>query len=297
MRENLAYRLKMAKQKGELCAREHGFTALSVDPFAIAAKHDIEVGAKPDTSEGVSGMLLRYGNAFGILYSTFIPSGGFQRFNVSHELAHYFLEGHIDHVLPEDGMHVSEAGFTSDNPFEMEADQFAAGLLMPSELFKPALRRRRSDLATVEALATFAGTSLTATAIRCAELTGDAFAAIISTGPTVDFCFLSDAMKSLPKMTWIKKGTPVPDDTATARFNAAPGRVLAAERDAEKIDVTLWLGGQDRVKVTEEVMGLGRYGKTLTLLHSETIGQTDGDLSDDDEEQELLVKWTPRFHR
>ena len=88
MRQNLAFRLKMAKQKGELCAREHGFTALAIDPFAIAAKHDIEVGAKADVSEGVSGMLLRHGNAFGILYSTFITSEGFQRFSVAHELAH-----------------------------------------------------------------------------------------------------------------------------------------------------------------------------------------------------------------
>jgi hypothetical protein len=34
----------------------------------------------------------------------------------------------------------------------MEADQFAAGLLMPSDLFKPALRRRPAGIATIEAL-------------------------------------------------------------------------------------------------------------------------------------------------
>jgi len=297
MRQNLAFRLKMAKQKGELCAREHGFTALAVDPFVIAAKHEIEVGAKADVSQGVSGMLLRHGNAFGILYSTFITSEGFQRFSVAHELAHYFLEGHVDHVLPEDGMHVSEAGFTSGNPYEMEADQFAAGLLMPSELFKPALRRRPAGFATIEALSSLAHTSLTAAAIRCAELSDDSLAAIISTGPTVDFCFLSDAMKSLPQLTWIRKGTPVPADTITARFNASRQRVLSAERDVDDIDVTTWLGGNRHVKVTEEVIGLGSYGKTLTLLYSETIGQTGADPSDEDEEQDLVEKWTPRFRR
>ena len=113
MRQNLAFRLKMAKQKGELCAREDGFMALAVNPFAIATSTTSKWGLRP-VSEGVSGMLLRHGNAFGILYSTFITSEGFQRFSVAHELAHYFLEGHVDHVLPEDGMHVSEAGFTSE---------------------------------------------------------------------------------------------------------------------------------------------------------------------------------------
>jgi len=68
--------------------------------------------------------------------------------SVAHELAHYFLEGHIDHVLPKDGVHVSEAGFTSADPYEMEADQFAAGLLMPGDLFKKALNKRDAGLAT-----------------------------------------------------------------------------------------------------------------------------------------------------
>src|SRR6266481_4811537 len=203
----------MAKQKGEACATEQGFTALSVDPLAIAAKNEIEVKAKPDTTEGVSGMLLRHGNSFGILYATHIDSDGFQRFSVAHELAHYFLEGHIDHVLPKDGVHVSEAGFTSADPYELEADQFAAGLLMPGDLFKKALSRRDAGLATVEAMAGLCRTSLTATGIRCAELSPDALAVIISTGSAVDFCFLSDAMKSLPQLSWVRKGTAVPART------------------------------------------------------------------------------------
>ena len=55
-----------------------------------------------------------------------------QRFTIAHELGHYFLDGHIDHVLPNDGVHASHAGFSSSDPYEQEADNFAAGLLMPS---------------------------------------------------------------------------------------------------------------------------------------------------------------------
>ena len=100
-----AFRLKMAKQKAEAFLRDEGITTLPVDPFAIAASRDIEVKPKPDTAGGVSGMLLRHGDVFGILYATHIPSEGFQRFSIGHELGHYFLEGHIDHILPEDGVH------------------------------------------------------------------------------------------------------------------------------------------------------------------------------------------------
>jgi len=85
-----AFRLKMSKQPAEAFLRDEGITALPVDPFAIARSRDIEVKPKPDTAGGVSGMLLRHGNAFGILYATHIPSEGFQRFSVGHELGHYF---------------------------------------------------------------------------------------------------------------------------------------------------------------------------------------------------------------
>jgi hypothetical protein len=293
---SLAFRLKVAKQKGETCAKEQGYTALPVDPIAIALKNDIDVQPKPDAAEGVSGMLLRHGNEFCIVYATHIASEGFQNFSVGHELGHYFLEGHVDHVL-KNGVHVSEAGFTSTDPYEMEADQFAAGLLMPDTLFKAALRRRDAGLGTVEAMAGLCRTSLTATGIRCAELSDDALAVIISTRNAIDFCFLSSPMKMLPQLSWLRKGTPVPAGTLTARFNADHRRILGGDRATDEIDVMDRLGGTRSASVTEEVVGLGRYGKTLTILSSEIIGQELPDLDDESEDDDLRERWTPRFRR
>jgi hypothetical protein len=267
-----------------------------VDPFKIAASRDIEVKAKPDTAEGVSGMLLRHGNTFGILYATHIPSEGFQRFSVGHELGHYFLEGHIDQVLPKDGIHVSHAGFVSADTFELEADHFSAGLLMPATPFKKALATRSPGLETVEFMAGLCRTSLTATAIRCAELSSDAIAVIVSTGATIDYCFMSDAMKMLPQLSWLRKGSAVPKGTETARLNTQMSRVLNGDRAANEIDVMDWLGGNRSAIITEEVIGLGRYGKTLTVLSSESIGQSDNEDEDDDEE-DIVERWTPRFRR
>lgn len=294
---NLAFRLKMAKQKAEALVRDLKIEALPVDPFAIAARHDIVVEPKPDAEEGVSGMLLRHGDVFGILYATHVKSEGFQRFSVAHELAHYFLDGHIDHVLPQDGAHASHAGFVSADPYELEADNFAAGLLMPSSLFRRALGKHDPGLAAIESVAGLCCTSLIATAIRYAELSEDAVAVVISTGQTIDYCCLSNLMKSLPQLSWLRKGTPVPPDTATASFNANPGRIAGAERADTEIDVMDWLGGKKSVQATEEVIGLGGYGKTLTVitcpsLVDETYQEEDGDNEDD-----LADRWTPRFRR
>jgi hypothetical protein len=242
-------------------------------------------------------MLLRHGDVFGILYATHIPSEGFQRFSVGHELGHYFLDGHIDHILPKDGIHESHAGFVSADPYELEADQFAAGLLMPSVPFKRALARRDPGLEIVESLATLCRTSLTATAIRYAELTDDAVAIIISTGPTIDFCRLSDAIKALPQLTWLRKGTPIPRDTATAKFNANSERVANSHRTDAEIDIMDWLGGTRSVRATEQVVGLGRYGKTLTVLTCPTVQDATYQEDEGDDEERLTERWTPRFHR
>lgn len=292
-----AFRLKMAKQKAEAFLRDEGITTLPVDPFAIAAGRDIEVKPKPDAAAGVSGMLLRHGGEFGILYATHIPSEGFHRFSVGHELGHYFLDGHIDHILPTDGIHTSHAGFVSADPYELEADQFAAGLLMPETAFKRAIGAQDAGLQAVESLAGLCKTSLTATAIRYAELTDDAVAIIISTGPVIDFCFMSNTIKSLPQLTWIKKGTPVPRGTATARLNAVSQSIANGDRLEDDIDIIDWLGGTRSAKATEQVIGLGNYGKTLTVLTCPSVQDETYKDDDGDNEEDMEERWTPRFRK
>ena len=56
---------------------------LPVDPFSIAEAEEITVEAKPAKACGVSGMLIKSGDQFGIVYSTDIENEGFQRFSVA----------------------------------------------------------------------------------------------------------------------------------------------------------------------------------------------------------------------
>jgi len=291
-------RSKLAMDRAQALVRELGISSLPVDPFAIALKKDIVVQAKPDSDEGVSGMLLRHGNNFGILYATHIPSEGFQRFSVAHELGHYCLPGHIDHVL-RDGVHSSRAGFVSGDRYELEADQFAAGLLMPATLFRRAMEEEDPGLSAIEALAGLCRTSLTATAIRYAELSRDAIGVIVSTGSRVDYCWLSATMSSLQEFSWPTKGSAVPRGTATSEFTSRAERISRAEREEEEVDIQDWLGGERSISATEEVVGLGAYGKTLTILTcSKLVEDTYKDTDQDEEdESELIERWTPRFRR
>ena len=290
------FSLKLARQTAEAFLKEESILTLPVDPFAIAESRQILVEGKPENVEGVSGMLLRHGNDFGIVYATHIQSPGFHRFSVSHELGHYFLPGHIDQVL-KDGIHVSRAGFVTNDPYELEADHFAAGLLMPEAPFRTALDGLDPGLDAIDSISKLCITSRTATAIRFAELSDAAVAVIVSTGGVIDYCFMSDAMKSLPKLEWIRKGTPLPASTAAARFADDRPRVAAGERVADEVDVRDWLGGTTRATVSEETVGLGAYGKVLTVLTSQLIGQDISSGGDEDDEEQLIESWTPRFRR
>nr|VFJ74908.1 MAG: protein of unknown function (DUF955) [Candidatus Kentron sp. FW] len=288
---NRAERFFSVEQRAEALLRDKGILELPVDPFSIAESEGIIVEPKPDTAKGVSGMLLRDGDTFGIMYATDIQNEGFQRFSIAHELGHYFLEGHPEHVL-DNGHHASHAGFSSSDHYELEADHFAASLLMPHRFFKVALGKYAPGLDAILEMADLCKTSLTATAIRYTELTDDAVAIIVSIGPIIDYGFLSGSMKSFlgSELMWPRKGTPVPQSTETARFNAEPDRVTQNERSDGETDLMDWLGGRESVMVTEEVIGLGEYGKTLTVLSSESLDQ-------DDDEEGLVESWTPRFRR
>jgi hypothetical protein len=282
-----------ATSEAETFVRELGVETLPVCPFSIAKQLDIEVRPLPTNSHpGVSGILLRHDCNFGILYATYLDNEGFKRFCVGHEIGHYRLPGHPESVLA-DGMHMSHAGFTSKDRFELEADHFAAGLLMPSFLFDAAMDKAGSGLEAIETLAGRCTTSLTATAIRYAQRTPEPAAIVVSIAHTVDYCFMSDSFRELRGIDWLRKESSLPRSSVTYRFNDNDANVARGERADGESSLQDWFGGTLQAKLYEEVIGLGGYGKTLTIL-------TASDLPDPEEieqEEELSESWKPRFRR
>jgi len=271
--------------------REHGLNALPVDPIALAESLSIEVRAK--AVSGVSGMLLRVGNNFGIIYSTHIPSRGFQNFSVAHELGHYFMPGHIDAVFRDNDVHRSHAGFASDDRYELEADHFASALLMPEALFIQAAERVGKGLAAIESLSEMCVTSLTSTAIQYTRCTDEAVAIVMSTGKRIEYCFMSKTLQEVAGKNRIGRGEQLPPGTPTSDFNKDPQRVRRAERTTGTSDLQDWIGGRHSVELCEEVVGLGGYGKTLTVLAATAAV----DLEELEEEEETVDSWKPRFRR
>jgi hypothetical protein len=275
----------------EKMIREMDDACLPIDPIAIARSRNIEVVPKPARDVGVSGMLIRVGEEYAIAYATHIDNKAFQRFSVGHELGHFSLPGHPDAVLNAQGIHESRAGFRSTDRYEVEADRFSAGLLMPRHLFAPAIARTQQGFAAVEYLAELCETSWHATAIRYAQCCPDPVAIVVTVGDRIDHCFMSDELKTLPGIDWLRKREMVPRETVTFAFNQDAAAVRNGKRADGTSNLQDWFGGPYDVEVAEDVVGLGGYGKTLTVLY-------EIDVPDDEEredEESIRESLTPRF--
>lgn len=285
-------RLKMATQHGEKVAEEFGFTKFPIDPRVITEARDIVLQAKPADVQGVSGAIIFAGDSATIIYSTEHNNVGFENFSIAHELGHWFLPGHPEEIVNAGGTHLSRGNFTQNTSIELEADHFASGLLLPSTLTRELLSRSQIGLDGILKLAEAARSSVSAAAIRAAECSSYPMAIIVSRGDEIVYAFTSEPFKSLGRLSFLRKGTPLPI-CATRQFNTEPTRVLRAERLVDQTDLATWFDGPGKISLDEEIIGLGKYGYTLTVLSSEALPEDP--LDEEDEEAKLNESWTPRF--
>lgn len=276
--------------------RQGEFKALPIDPRKIAGASRIKLMPwKPDKL-GISGFLMRSGENFGIGYSTAIENPGFINFTIAHELGHYFLSGHVEALFGNaDGTHYSASGFVSNSVHEREADAFAAELLMPAQFFKPALQRSGSGFQAIQSLAKTGRTSIVATAIRFSKLCDDPVAVILTTGSQIEWCFLSKELKHCRGVYPLAKGSVLPTMSATAKFNSDPARIERSEQVEDFCSLSDWFERSPDVEFKEDVVGLGHYGKTLTVLYTEELlTQTDEEDEEDTETGLPSSRWRAR---
>ncbi len=99
------------------------------------------------------------------------PDTARARFTIAHELGHYFIDNHriglMEGVLKP---HPSRNNENSHAKIEREADYFASCLLMPEERFIKSFHKRKFDFEIIKNLSEQFHTSVTATAIRFANI-------------------------------------------------------------------------------------------------------------------------------
>jgi hypothetical protein len=159
------------------------------------------------------------------------------------------------------------ADFQSPLAIEREADVFAANLLMPREKLKIAARAH-IDAAEIQRLASLFGTSLSATAIRCALLDLSPLIVMGWTSKGRRWCWSSGRYRSLGNKAY-KAVARLVRDSATwqalesssdrPKSNASRGTTLSAWFPG------IYAGSSKDEVMHEECINLGRYG-ALTVL-------------------------------
>ena len=283
-----------AKNFAQSILEEYGLLTLPVDIFSLAEKKNIDIQEMPQklASNTVYGALLVQNNFVKIYYSTTINNIGFKNFTIAHELGHYFLEGHIEQVIGESGVHISVSDFCSKDNYEFEADQFAAGLLMPEKLCKRLVGNNADGIEGIKALAKETWSSLTAAAIRYIDLTSASSAVVISSKGSLEYVVPTREMVKVG--IFPPRGTKIPASTLTAKFFNMRDDIptLPDEEGELESDLSLWVGGQKSIPCTEQVVKLGRTGKILTVL---TCCEFDDEENEQDSDDEFQSRWGLKF--
>ena len=204
--------------------------------------------------------LLRKGNKGLIRVSNSIAETGRRRFAIAHELGHWSLHKNISQLFSctsEDMVARYKA-----SPPELEANCFAAELLMPRHLFQPALQASLPTAQFVNELADRFQTTQTSTAFRIADVSTDYFALVASKDGIIKWWQASEPLRDL---IWIDVGDKVPRYSVAAQF--FKGEKLP--KNPEKVDVEAWISenrGLDADCFFEDVIPMGTYGQVLSLL-------------------------------
>lgn len=269
-------------------AKNSGLITFPFDPIMAANWLEIHVESQPDM-QGATGAISLTDDP--VIYHPPSLSPGLLNFSLGHELGHYFISGHTEQIIAEGGQHFSRGGtFSHKKPIiEQEADHFAANFLMPNRLTKSLLENNNVGLDGILQLHKSAVSSITSSAIRSTQCDPYPIAIImVGADGRVKYSFRSSSFCSSVPGKHLARGAIIPSDSAALRMSA-DNKLLAGERERGLSTSYEWFGeGNKRLDV--ETFHLGRFG-TLVVLSGEEKWD------EDDEEDDLLESWTPRFKK
>jgi hypothetical protein len=110
---------------------------------------------------------------------------------------------------------------------------------------------------------------------------------------------MSKPLQDQRGLTWIRKGSGLPAGTATAHFNKDPDNIRRGKRARSTSTLDTWFDGENPAELNEEVVGLGEYGRTLTVLWADSLPDPDeaGEAESEEGEDENLPsqRWRQRW--
>ena len=211
-----------------------------------------------------------------------------RRYTVGHELGHFL---HPHHIPPTDGFHCTSEDMARSNVKgnskrilqELQANAFAAELLLPRVLFVRDLQYKRElGLEAIIELSDNYDISKEAVARRYVSLQEEACAIVFSHEGRIRYFCRHDNFPWLD----IRSGSPVPGESTAAKPEGKAGMAT----NWAVVDAGIWLSSPGRRALCEQTL-LQQGGYRMTLLALD-------DANGEEEDEDMLgASWTPRFQR
>jgi uncharacterized protein DUF955 len=243
------------------------YAELLLDKLGIAGVPNVRViaaqlglGIEEGDVTGFDGALVRVkGASSGIIaLRKSIREDGRKNFTIAHEIAHFVLPKHDESSVCRSSQIETWNGQVAAR--ELEANEFAAELLLPEAIVRATVGRPEPSLAVAKSIGETFSTSLTASAYRFAELTSFRCAVVWSSQRRVSWFKPSAEFGQ-----WVRIRDAV--DPRTFAFDCFEGTTVPSKPEAVPADA--WLSGKGLradAMILEESRSMPFYDAVLTLL-------------------------------
>jgi Zn-dependent peptidase ImmA (M78 family) len=197
-----------------------------------------------------------------ITVSTSVSDPRRERFNIAHELGHLELHRR-ELVFPCDAGSINDwpSGGATQN-LEQEANEFAAGLLLPEKLFAPLCREMDPSMEAVRELAEQFNVSLMATARRFVQFSHAPVAVVWTERRLIKWFQRNEPFEDLG--LFVDVNSMVSDATVASRvFN---GEYLPQTSDVVRASAWMMEGGFRDMPMREQCVAMPNYQGVLSLL-------------------------------
>lgn len=261
--------------------------AILIDRLKVQGKPDLRSVAqrlgleiREVNADGFDGALVRaVGEPYGIIaIKAGISELTRKRFTVAHEIGHFLLPGH-DQFSSICSSKTLERWGSRLPPSELDANEFAAELLLPTKYVRVKLVQKFPDFRAIREVAGEYEVSLTATIRKFIRLSDHACAMVWSTRGIVEWYQRSEGFTF-----YIRTGKLEPNSKASALFRTEP-----EVSDFVEVDADVWLRppGDELVdRILEHSIYLRNYNSVLTLLWIENPPESASDMDEFIEELE-----------
>jgi hypothetical protein len=232
-------------------------------PDLTALCRDLGLRIREVPAKGFDGALIRSkaGQKGIVAVKASIFEKSRKRFTIAHEIGHFIIPHHRDlGNICEDRK--IESFDSHLNQAEIEANEFAAELLLPSALLRKRFNLSEFSLPQISAVAADFGTSLTATTRSFLTLTDLPCAMVWSVTNSARWFVRSDSFRFF---------LPLAELPANGSFAARIFRGESAPAELAPVRADAWLDRQDAERITtllEHSISLPNYSAVLTLLRA-----------------------------